>query len=39
MMAYVVGKVDDVASAIEKAGGTAYIVKVGNRATLTILDE
>jgi hypothetical protein len=39
MMAYAVGRVSEVASAIEEAGGTAYIVKVGKGATLTISDE
>ena len=39
MMAYAVGKVDEVVSAIQEAGGTAYIVTVGEGASLTILDE
>jgi len=39
MMALAVGRVEEVASAIRDAGGTAYIVKVGKRATLTTLDE
>ena len=39
MMAYAVGKVDEVSSAIEEAGGVVYIVKVGDGTTLTILDE
>jgi galactokinase len=35
MMAYAVGCEQEVASLIERAGGTAYIVKVGRGATLT----
>ena len=35
MMAYAVGREKEVASAIQKAGGTAYIVKVGKGASLT----
>ncbi|MGY5858518.1 MAG: galactokinase family protein [Candidatus Thorarchaeota archaeon] len=39
MMALAVGRVEEVASAIQKLEGTAYIVKVGKGATLTTLDE
>jgi galactokinase len=39
MMAFAVGKVDAVVTAIEEAGGTAYIVKVAKGATLTTIDE
>lgn len=35
MMAYAVGRVKEVASAIKKAGGIVYIVKVGKGASLT----
>ncbi len=35
MMAYAVDRENEVASAIQKAGGTAYIVKVGKGASLT----
>ncbi|MFW9843763.1 MAG: galactokinase family protein [Candidatus Thorarchaeota archaeon] len=35
MMAYVVGNEKEVANSIEKAGGKAYVVKVGKGATLT----
>ncbi len=35
MMAYAVNRVEEVVSAIQKAGGTAYIVKVGKGASLT----
>jgi galactokinase len=38
MMAYAVGCEQEVASSIERAGGTAYIVKVGRGATLTMID-
>ena len=38
MMAYAPGQETDVASAIEKAGGTAYIVKVSEGVTLTLTD-
>ena len=39
MMAYAIGKVDEVASAIEDVGGTVYIVKVGKGVTLTMLNQ
>ena len=39
MMAYAVGKVEEVASAIQKVGGVSHIVKVGAGATLTTLDN
>lgn len=39
MMAYAVGMVDEVASAIRDAGGTAYIVNVGRGATITTSNE
>ena len=35
MMAYAGNRVEEVSSAIQKAGGTAYIVKVGKGASLT----
>ncbi|MFW9963042.1 MAG: mevalonate kinase [Candidatus Sifarchaeia archaeon] len=38
MMAYVVRNEQQVASAIEKVGGTAYIVRVAKGVTLTIID-
>jgi len=39
MLAYALGKVDEVVSAIEEAGGAAYIVKVSKGATLTTLED
>lgn len=36
MMAYAVGRINEVTSAIEDAGGTVHIVKVGKGATLTM---
>ncbi len=39
MMAYAVDREKEVASAIQKAGGTAYIVKVGKGASLTTLSD
>jgi galactokinase len=38
MMAYAVGCEQEVASSIERAGGTAYIVKVGKGVSLTMID-
>lgn len=35
MMAYCDGKETEIASAINKAGGKAYIVKIGSGATIT----
>ncbi len=39
MMAYAVGREKEVATAIQKAGGTAYIVKVGKGASLTTFNK
>ncbi len=39
MMAYAVSREKEVASAIQKAGGTAYIVKVGKGASLTTFEK
>ncbi len=39
MMAYSVDREKEVASAIQKAGGTAYIVKVGRGASLTTFEK
>jgi galactokinase len=39
MMTLADGRVEEVASAIQEAGGMAYIVKVGKGATLTTIDE
>jgi galactokinase len=39
MMAYAIDKEKEVASAIQKAGGTTYIVNVCKGASLTILDD
>ena len=39
MMAYAVGREKEVASAIQKTGGTAYIVKVGKGASLTTFNK
>lgn len=39
MMAYAPGKERDVASAIKKAGGKPYIVKVGKGATITKIEN
>lgn len=39
MMAYALNNEKEVASAIQKAGGTSYIVKVSKGASLTILND
>ncbi|MHA1614041.1 MAG: mevalonate kinase family protein [Candidatus Thorarchaeota archaeon] len=39
MIAYAVGREKEVISAIQKAGGTAYIVKVGKGASLTTFEK
>ncbi len=39
MMAYAVGREEEVATAIQKVGGTAYIVKVGKGASLTTMSD
>jgi len=39
MMAYALNNEKEIASAIQKAGGTAYIVKVSTGASLTISDD